>query len=335
MKFGSSPSSATNPPMPAVARKTPPVWRYAIAAAVAWTVFMAGALAWLLHEHARTTVDEGRLQAQIGLQKNLLFFRWGTAFDRIYVKEKSNVPPHQLFTHGEETFVRTAGGQQLGLVNPMAMLRQVLEMGRAQYGHKSHLTSLDPFRPENAPDAWERKSLAAFARGETETFAVEDLDGQSYMRVMRPLITEESCLACHTGPGERVGGIRGGVSVAIPMAPLWAAGRGQIQLSTIGWTLIWLLGLASIGYLAQRAQQANDRLAAARDQALEFARLKSEFLATMSHEIRTPMNGVLGMANLLAGTPLNETQAEYVRTIEASGDALLTILNDILDYSKI
>lgn len=73
-----------------------------------------------------------------------------------------------------------------------------------------------------------------------------------------------------------------------------------------------------------------------RTEKLEKAnRAKSEFLANMSHEIRTPMNGVLGMTELLLGTPLAKKQRQYARTIQNSAMALLGIINDILDYSKI
>ncbi len=69
--------------------------------------------------------------------------------------------------------------------------------------------------------------------------------------------------------------------------------------------------------------------------ALEASKAKSQFLATMSHEIRTPMNGVLGMTDLLRGTPLNERQRRFVEAVYHSGQSLLRIINDILDFSKI
>jgi signal transduction histidine kinase/CheY-like chemotaxis protein len=87
-----------------------------------------------------------------------------------------------------------------------------------------------------------------------------------------------------------------------------------------------------------RMQEANEdalrKLSDAMQSALEASRVKSEFLANMSHEIRTPMNGVIGMMRLMLGMPLEGKVRRYAETVDASANALMTIIDDVLDFSK-
>ena len=113
--------------------------------------------------------------------------------------------------------------------------------------------------------------------------------------------------------------------------PRWVAIRASASLDAEG----AITGITGILSDVTERKLAAEQVALARDHALATARAKSEFLANMSHEIRTPMNGVIGTAELLLQTDLNEEQRAYARTVQSSGEALLRIIDDVLDLSKV
>ena len=129
------------------------------------------------------------------------------------------------------------------------------------------------------------------------------------------------------------------LSLAALGAPLlW----GDLPLDfTISWLLLFgLVAEALLLSLALSSNQKNNQNARQTEDQHTIidnavTRAKSDFLAQLSHEIRTPMNGILGMSELLEETSLSHTQKDYIRTISASGNSLLKILDDILDYSKL
>ena len=280
---------------------------------------------------------------------------WNAQHGRVYVPVSATTPSNPYLEHPKRD-VTTLEGERLTMVNPAYMTRQLAELAHRDDQVAFHITSLKPIRPTNAADAWETLALQAFERGEKERLEiVAQPSGEPLLRYMAPLEVKPPCLACHAKQGYRVGDIRGGISVSMSYAPILAAtGMAErreifthavvfLLVSLVSWGLLellrrrWLDLSAQSGVLLDTSRELADMnrsLAEARDAAETASQAKSAFLATMSHELRTPLNGILGMAGLLRASTLTADQHRHVDTLRRSGNTLLGLVNDVLEYTR-
>ncbi|MEW6426395.1 MAG: response regulator [Thermodesulfobacteriota bacterium] len=227
---------------------------YAAAALLLWLGLLAGSLAWYHAAERQHAVTAAKNDALIHFNKDQAFRFWAASHGGVYVQPDADTPPNPFLTAVPDRDVVTTSGKRLTLMNPAYMMRQVMERYAEYYGVRGKITSSRPINPQNAPDDWETAALAAFEKGSPEESAFTDIDGRPHIRLMRPMRVDASCLKCHGYQDYRVGDIRGGISIAVPMAPYLA-----MEHQMAGWIYFWhgLIGLAGsafIAFLLQRSR---------------------------------------------------------------------------------
>jgi diguanylate cyclase (GGDEF)-like protein len=164
----------------------------------------------------------------------------------VWVRRTAEAPENPyLRSLGVEPNTTTASGLELTLRNPSPMTteisRYVAQAGEVQF----HLTSLKLVNPDNAPDPWERLQLLRFAEDPTSAEQIDLVQGRRYYRNIRPLFVEEQCLQCHRSQGYRVGDVRGGITVSIPLA----ATDADLRRNAVALSILYLIVMAGVGYL--------------------------------------------------------------------------------------
>ncbi|WP_163338197.1 PAS domain S-box protein [Desulfopila sp. IMCC35008] len=182
-------------------------------------------------------------EAEAGFNKDLVYRRWAASHGGVYVPTTQETPPNVFLNNIPERDLTTPTGQKLTLVNPAYMTRQVYELAQKQYGVQGHITSLNPIRPGNEPDIWERKILDKFSEGLEEYSSVEQINGKPYLRYMKRLIVEKNCLKCHAEQGYKEGDVRGGISTSVPLSEYYTIATEFKGKYILILTPIWLLGI--------------------------------------------------------------------------------------------
>lgn len=260
-----------------------------------WTLLLVALLFANLREHADSVTSFARSEAEVLIQHMKSARAWNALHGGVYVEVNENTPPNP-YLEGlvKERDIVTPEGRRLTLVNPAYMTRLINEYFNETDKRVAHITSLNPIRPENAPDPWERAALQAFEQGAAEVFEITEVEGRPFMRLMRPLTVQQACLQCHASQGYKVGDIRGGITASVPFDE-HARYLQELNINdSMAYGAIWLLGLVGLAFASGRLSRRDQAL----KQAEEFIHILSSSVEQASEAIMiTDQHGIIEYIN--------------------------------------
>ncbi len=175
---------------------------------------------WLMLRERKMFLRETRQQARAYFEQIVLVRHWLADQGGIYVPKKEGEETNRYLRNipGIESEIVDVQGRIYTLKNPALITRELSEYARQDGLPISFkITSLKLLNPNNAPTEFERRSLLQFEQGQKEAYVIEDEAGAKVYRYMAPLHIQKACLKCHAQQGYKVGEVRGGISVAMPI----------------------------------------------------------------------------------------------------------------------
>lgn len=207
--------------------------------------------------------------------------RWNARHGGVYIladqeSDQSNVPPEV-----EESEIITPSGRKLILADHAFMMEQVYKLSGPPDNLQGELKSLNPLSKKGVADAWQKVALKSLEGGKKEVSEIVTVNDEQFIYLMRPFVIEKPCLKCHQQGGYKVGDIRGGITIRIPLAQFGLANQKQIRMLWWGHLLWWFWGILGIAicffgvrgrvYERERAETALVKLRRQQEQILSAA----------------------------------------------------------------
>ncbi|MDD5051384.1 MAG: DUF3365 domain-containing protein [Sulfuricurvum sp.] len=210
--------------------------------AACWTLLIAFFIGFIIYQKQHEIQTLALLEAKTSINKDLSFRTWIASKGGVYAPISKNTPinPYLKVTHRD---VNTTDGLQLTLINPAYALRQITDSYQKYSTVKDHLTSLKLLNPHNAPEPWERDALQQIEITHNDLYHFND---QNTLHYMKPFFIDEQCMKCHKDQGYKIGDIRGGLSIAIPLNNYEKIFITPMRNNIIILFIIWIMGLFGI-----------------------------------------------------------------------------------------
>lgn len=264
----------------------------------------------------------------------ILAREWNSKHDGVYVKVTDQTQPNPYLVIPQRDITSTTGNKYT-MINPAYMTRQMSEMAEDMGQFQYHITSLKLLNPINKPDQWEKKALAEFELGASESYTFTDIAGERFFRYMAPLHIGESCLNCHHEQGYTIGDVRGGISINIP-ATLSDKNHDSAFRRTV--TSYVIIGFAAFLFITTIIWSFSKTVIKSIQSEVERNRLKAsiELAGAAAHELRQPLTVLMGITELIKSKgkemKLSSEDAEIILEQCSRMDDIIVRMLNITQY---
>ncbi len=217
-----------------------------------FTLFIIGSLSWNISSEYKEIRTIAENTARGAFDKDQSFRFWSATHGGVYVPATKETPSNINLAHIKDRDIYKPDGTKLTLMNPAYMIRQMMNKYPGLYGAKGRITSLKYVYEGNKPDKWETKALQSFENGNDEVYEYSIKNGKEHLRLMRPMYIKQGCLKCHAVHGYKLGDVRGGVGISVPMEILNNRANKHIVMLILSHIGLWLLALFSVFFFALR-----------------------------------------------------------------------------------
>jgi len=213
-----------------------------------WSLAFITSIIFNIQNKRTDVMTQALSKANAALDKDTIYRHLVSSIGGVYVPVNRGIKPNPFLAHVKHRDITTIDGQKLTLVNSSYFTRLVhdYEETKDPNGIYGKTSSLNPLRPENAANDWQKQALTELQKGELQWTGVSIENGQKYFHLMKPRKVKTSCLSCHFEQSYRIGDILGGLSISIPLKPIFNHTETLLIPIKIWHFIFWLFGMLGL-----------------------------------------------------------------------------------------
>lgn len=312
--------------------------KYLIITLIVYSIITLLTFLLLLQNNWRNVKESALNEARMSFQKDIVYRLWASNHGGVYAPISEYTAPNQYLTELERD-IETPSGKKLTLINPVYMTKQVFELSLKRFGEKTHISSLNPLNPDNKPDSWEAGALYNLEKKTiNEYYSIENIDNSKYLRYIKAMITEESCLKCHSKQGYKLGDIRGGISVSIPLNRHFKFLYKNIAINSAIYVAFYIFGIILIILFIMKISGRFSELKRYDEMIKNSLQEKELLLKEIHHRVKNNMQVIISILSLQKSYIEAESDKSYIDDLKSRVQSMALVHEKLYastNFSKI